>query len=340
MNRYLVIETAYLGDVIISLGVAHAIKLYEPDAHITYLVRPDARTIALASPDVDHVTVFDKRGDDSGLAGITGKAQELNALGFNTVIALHSSDRTRKLVGQLGASTKVGFAGALDSVLTQTVQDSGWKNRYQRALLPLKLLYGETLDLSILPRILGTKRADIENFCDALPRVVSVAPGSAWTTKQWPPEYYAKLCQRLVDQGIGVIVAGGPEETQIGLEITRFGDRVLNMAGNATLLEAAFAISRSKLLIGNDSSPTHLAIAVGTPTLTLFGPTVPEFGFAAPESLGESMGIDLWCRPCTPHGSSECPVHTHACMRELTVDAVYQKAVSMLAPQPVAPESF
>lgn len=326
IKRYLVIETAYLGDVIISLAVARAIKQCEPESHVTFLVRPDAVEIAAASPDVDNVISFDKRGRESGSAGIAAKAAELNRLQLDVVIALHSSQRTARLVQQLQGPVRVGWS-ALGNMLTASVPDEGWCNRYERVLLPLTLIFGPDTPRDVLPRIISKPLPVVDDFVANASRVFSIAPGSAWQTKQWALDRYKEVALRLLESGSRVIVIGGASEKDFGAELEKLGSSVLNLAGRASLLESAYAISRSDLLIGNDSSPVHLATAVGTRSVVIYGPTVPEFGFLPPGGLGHSVEQPLWCRPCTSHGSRECPTHTHDCMNLVTVDQVLEAAL-------------
>jgi len=82
-------------------------------------------------------------------------------------------------------------------------------------------------------------------------------------------------------------------------------------------------IGRARLLVTNDSAPLHLATAMGTPVVAVFGPTVTEFGFGPLRSGDVALGVEgLECRPCSPHGPPACPLGHHRCMRELTVSAV------------------
>ncbi|MFI5264903.1 MAG: glycosyltransferase family 9 protein, partial [Candidatus Kapaibacterium sp.] len=90
-------------------------------------------------------------------------------------------------------------------------------------------------------------------------------------------------------------------------------------------------ISHSDLLISNDSAPVHIATATGTRSIVIYGPTVPEFGFAPPPDLGQIIQNEgLWCRPCASHGSNECPIHTHECMTSIKPEVVFQKAVEAI----------
>jgi heptosyltransferase II len=325
--RALIIETAFIGDVIVSLGLAPEIKRLHPDAFVAYLVRPESQQVVRACPDVDNVIVFDKYGSESGRSGIAKKADELNQLGFDTIFALHSSKRTQALVSKLNAATKAGFVG---NALTHRVEDNGWNSRYERAILPLRAIE-PVADLSTLPRLDCGVHPEAQEFASCFDHVVALAPGSVWATKQWGEDKFAALAKLLSEEGIGVIVIGDKAaRTSADVIISSVGEEnVLDLTGRATLVESGAAIAASSLLVSNDSAPAHIGVAVGTPVITIFGPTVPEFGFAPPEGKGDAIEIkELWCRPCASHGGNVCPTYTHDCMKLISAERVFERVLA------------
>jgi heptosyltransferase-2 len=120
-------------------------------------------------------------------------------------------------------------------------------------------------------------------------------------------------------------VVGGSDDVELGEEIVRAvgSHGALNACGRLTLRQSAALIGRAALLVTNDSAPLHLATAMGTPIVSIFGPTVPEFGFGPIRPGDVSLGRDgLQCRPCSPHGPLQCPLRHHRCMRDLGVEVV------------------
>jgi heptosyltransferase-2 len=326
----LIIETAFLGDTIVSLGLAREIKRLEPESRVTYLVRPVAEEVIGASPDVDCVLTFDKHGSERGLSGIRKKAKEINTLEFDTLFLLHGSRRSQALAALIQAKNKVGFEQTKHAGLTHSVKDSGWTNRYERAIFPLTALLPDA-DIHSLPKI--NPPHFIHSIFERYAHVVTIAPGSAWETKKWGDNKFFALAAKLVARNIGVVVIGGNEERELAERIHASlpEGSVLDLAGNSSFLTSAGAIAQSRLLIANDSAPTHAAVAVGTYVMTIFGPTVPSFGFAPPEGKGEVIEVDgLWCRPCTNHGSNVCPIYTHDCMEEIGVEDVLGRVLKSL----------
>src|SRR5213596_2910617 len=157
-------------------------------------------------------------------------------------------------------------------------------------------------------------------------RFVALAPGSIWGSKRWP--YYRELAERLAGS-VGILVVGGPEDAALAAEITeavaRSGGQAVSGCGRLSVRQAAEAIRRSVVLVTNDSAPLHFAQAVDTPTVAIFGSTVPSFGFGprGPRDRVVQVG-GLVCRPCSAHGPPSCPLGHHLCMKSLSVQDVLQ----------------
>ncbi len=166
---------------------------------------------------------------------------------------------------------------------------------------------------------------------------VALAPGSVWATKRWP--FYAELGAELAGEVAMVVVGGaGDHALAAAIEAGCPAGRVVDATGRLSLLASAELLERAALLVTNDSAPQHLASAMGTATLAIFGPTVPAFGFGplAPGSV--TVGVDdLACRPCDRHGPRVCPLGHWRCMREQAPDAVAARVRAMLATSPPPP---
>ena len=160
---------------------------------------------------------------------------------------------------------------------------------------------------------------------------VALAPGSVWGTKQWP--YYGELGRRLSEE-FDIAIVGGAGDAESAAEIGRLvaPERVVDAIGKLSLLGSAELIRRAAVIVTNDSAPQHLASAVGTATVTVFGPTVPEFGFGPLVPGSRVIGYDgLECRPCDRHGPRRCPLGHWKCMRDVTVDAVVRMVHDMVS---------
>jgi heptosyltransferase-2 len=162
--------------------------------------------------------------------------------------------------------------------------------------------------------------------------LIALAPGSIWATKRWP--FFPDLARELGQHG-RVVVIGSEADAPLARDISdAAGGSVVDATGRLSLLASAELLSRATLLVTNDSAPQHLASAVGTPTVTVFGPTVPEFGFGPLAPGSRVVGhATLSCRPCHPHGPVTCPLGHWRCMRELSVrDVATEALAAMRAP--------
>jgi heptosyltransferase-2 len=214
----------------------------------------------------------------------------------------------------------VGFAGSAAAITyTRRVDHPGAGHEVERLLT----LAGEA---GSAPRVsLGLTTSDYAAADEWLrahgvsPRFVAIAPGSIWGTKRWP--YYAELAAGL-DRPC-VVVGSADDRSLAGAIVAAAPGRAVSAAGELNLRASAALIQRAAVLVTNDSAPLHLATAVGTPIVAVFGPTVPDFGFG-PRRIGDiTLGQDgLACRPCSKHGPQVCPLGHHRCMRELAVETV------------------
>jgi lipopolysaccharide heptosyltransferase II len=150
--------------------------------------------------------------------------------------------------------------------------------------------------------------------------VVSVHPGSTWETKRWGPLYVAKLCDNLQKQyNCQILLLGGTEE-QDYLSFIRNAMRgeAVNLSGKTTLKELACILYQSNLMITMDSGPMHIACAVNTPVVALFGPTAPW----RTGPFGENKNVIRKDLPCSPCFKRKCPEGHHRCMQEISIEDV------------------
>jgi len=152
--------------------------------------------------------------------------------------------------------------------------------------------------------------------------LVAVSPGAAHFTKRWPTEYWIALVQQLTERN-DVVILGGPGDREVATAIAAAGSgRAVSAAGEFTLAGTAALLKRVRVLAAGDTGVLHLATAVGTPVVGLYGPTVEQFGFFPYHARAAVLQRDLPCRPCTAHGGPTCPLGHHHCLREILPTAV------------------
>jgi heptosyltransferase-2 len=198
---------------------------------------------------------------------------------------------------------------------------------YAEALAPL----GITRAGSLHVHLSRTARTLAE---DALERVrgpiVAIAPGARWATKRWSAERFAAVADALAADGAAIVLAGGSADRDAFAAFR--ANAHCDVAADLSPLPVdalAASLARVALLVACDSGPVHLATAVGTPALALFGPTsTVRWG---PPPPGRAISLGLSCAPCSNHGGDYCPEGHHRCLADLDVDTVVRAAREMLA---------
>jgi len=326
--KVLIIQTAFLGDAIISLSLAEELRRLSPEAEISYLVRPEFAAAIKLSPSVNKVFTFDKYNTESGLEGIQKKASELNTEQFDIVFTFHNSKRTIMLIERLNAGQKIGYGE--NKVLTHNVREVQ-EPHTAKAIRLLQAILPEA-NVKTLPKLQPLESSLPKELLN-LPRpIIAIAPDSVWKTKQWGIENFLALMNRLLNEKHSIVVIGNNSKLHLFDIHKSLNTNMLNLLSQTSIEGLAAVISYSDILISNDSAPVHIATATNTPSVVIFGPTVSDFGFAPPQELGIVIeNKELWCRPCASHGSNECPIHTHECMSSISPDIVFESAMLRLS---------
>lgn len=327
----LVIQTSFLGDTVLTTPLIAELARRGP---VDVVTTPASARLLDNNPGVRSVIPFDKRGLDGGVFGFLKMARRLRAFGYESAYLAQGSMRSAALALAAGVPRRVGFAGHAGRMLyTERVE---YREDLHHSIRLLRLAKPDATSAD-RPRLYPgiPERGAVDRFLalhdvhdDGLP-LVALAPASIWGTKRWP--FYAELATALTGRA-RMVVVGSTDDMSLAEEICRAaGETSMNAAGALSLLGSAELIRRCNLLVTNDSAPQHLASAVDTPTITIFGPTVPTFGFGPLARHSETLGYaGLACRPCHTHGPRRCPLTHWKCMRELTPAAVAARVLEVM----------
>jgi len=313
----LVIQTAFLGDVVLTTPLLSALAAHHGPVDV--VTTPVAAPLLETHPAVRQVIPYDKRGSDRGWVGVRRLARRLRAVRYERAYLPHRSLRTATLALLARIPSRIGFSGGWSFLYTAAGPKPSVGHESDRLLALADEASGA------YPPHLRPTAADEQAAAAIIDGAfIALAPGSIWGSKRWP--YYPELAARLAAD-VAVVVVGGQDDVELGdaivAAIRPSGRPAVNACGRLTLRESAALIGRASALVTNDSAPLHLATAMGTPIVGLFGPTVTEFGFGPLRAGDVALGMDgLECRPCSPHGPPACPLGHHRCMRDLTVEAV------------------
>ncbi len=322
----LVIQTAFLGDVVLTTPLLTALAARHGPVDV--VTTPAAAALVETHPAVRRAVPYDKRGRDRGWGGLRDLARRLRAEGYERAYLPHRSLRTAALAFLARIPERIGFHDGWPFFYTVVRRRPTEGHEIDR-LLALAQQPAAAYAPSLQPTPEDERAAAAALSAGSIPdgsAFVAIAPGSIWGSKRWP--HYGELARRVAAQ-LPVVVVGGPEDVGLGDEIVAAveGDqgrsRAVNLCGKLTLRQSAALIRRAALLVTNDSAPLHVATAMGTPIVAVFGPTLPEFGFGPIGTGDVALGVTgLECRPCSRHGPPRCPLGHHRCMRDLTPEAV------------------
>ncbi len=295
---------------------------------VDVLCTPAASTLLANNPSVREVVVYDKRGADRGAAGFLRTASALKRRSYSVAYFAQGSMRSGALGLAAGIRDRVGFATSAGRAFYTTRITPRAEAHHAERLLSLGTrdpsrtparaelrprLYPGDAERAAVDAVLGNAAHDA--------RLIVLAPGSVWATKRWP--YYPEVARALRGRG-PIVIVGSADDRALAAEIVGAteGDAI-DAAGRLSLLASAELIGRASIMITNDSAPLHLASAMNTPTIAVFGPTTPALGFgplAEDSSVAEMT--DLPCRPCHAHGPQRCPLGHWRCMRETSAESV------------------
>jgi heptosyltransferase-2 len=337
----LVIQTSFLGDMVLTTPLLAELATR---GAVDVVATPASAPLLANHPAVRDVIVFDKRGRDDGIGGLWRFARALRTRangeprGTTLTLLAQGSLRSATLARLAGLSERVGFDTSAGRLLyTRRVRYRRDRHHAERLWrLAVGDAAADPAPETIRPRLYpgGDDRAAVDALLKPLPRdgatLLALAPGSIWGTKRWPQ--FAALAARLAPLH-RIVVIGGRDDATLAAGIARAAgeERVLDATGRLSLLASAELLGRCVALVTNDSAPQHLASAMGTPTLTIFGPTVPEFGFGPLAQKHAVTGhAALACRPCDPHGPPVCPLGHWRCMKELHVAQIEERLRALL----------
>jgi heptosyltransferase-2 len=317
--RSLVIQTSFLGDTVLTTPL---LALLAQRGEVDIVVTPASAPLLANHSAVAEVIVYDKRGRDRGVRGFARLAARLRRSRYAVAYHAQGSARSGALSFVARIPERVGFLTSAGRHFYTRRVDYIENEHHASRLLRLGTESGAMPTIDMLrPRLYpgDAERAAVDALLNEQgwkgEPFVALAPGSVWPTKRWPQ--YPALAE-LVDARVAIV--GSSADVSVASEIvSAVGGRAMDCTGRLSLLASAELIGRATVLVTNDSSPLHLASAMGTPTIALFGPTVPEFGFGPLAPSARVIGrTELVCRPCDRHGPRRCPLGHWRCMREIT----------------------
>ena len=333
MKNILIIKLRYIGDVLLATPTVRAIKAARPDVRVTMMVNSGTEDVLSGNPDLDEIMVLDK----GSLAAQSRLIAGLRARQFDTVIDLTDGDRSAFLTRISGAPVRIGFNDEhrwRGRYYTEVVQLlPGLRHRIDRDLEALKPLSIEADSKDPQLWLTPEENNSTDHLLDQLgvqrsQSIVILQPGARYWFKAWPPDRFAELADRLTSRyGCQVLIGGSDQDVGLAQQIRQMATSIpIIMAGCTTIKQFAAIAKRSTLFVGSDSGAMHLASAVGTSIVALFGPSNPrEWGPRG--GPVEVLYKEIDCRSCF---HPTCTRGEENCMKLIAVDEVFAAAERLL----------
>jgi len=329
-KNILIVKLSAIGDVIHALPVAHALKQRYPEARITWVVEKPAYELLTNNPDIDEIIVFDKPKFKSIAGVLTNGYQltkQLKAHHFDVAIDLQGLLKSAAISYLSGAPQRFVYCNAREGshLVGERVcgehQNGHVVDRYLDVAAHLDCTVGKVVfPLHITEQESRTAEAIAKQAGLQLtnPYVV-LAPGTNWASKCWPTTHFAKLADKLYDANVIPVLIGGPNDQRLAQEIIA-NTQVppIDLTGKTSMKQLAYMIKGAQAFVGGDTGPMHLAVAVGTKVVTMFGPTDPKRN--GPYGQHTVLLAPVPCQGCWQHN---CPKKMD-CLATIGVDEVYK----------------
>lgn len=331
-KNILIVKLSAIGDVIHALPVAHALKERYPTARITWVVEKPAYDLLTNNPDINEIIIFDKPKFKS-LAGLLKYSPEFSSLlkarHFDLALDLQGLFKSAAITALSGAKQRLGYCNMRE--LSQWVSRPVCGTHSQGHIVERYLDVARYLDCNVdkvvfpihitAEEAMAATQIATHAGLDVSRKYIVLAPGTNWISKCWPTNHYAQLAGRLFDSGIIPVIIGGPDDHRLATEIN-LAARILpvDLTGRTNLKQLSYIIKQAAAFVGGDTGPMHLAVALGTPVITMFGPTDPNRN-GPYQGKRQTLVVPDSCQGCWKR---VCPKQQN-CMEHITVENVFNK---------------
>jgi len=328
--RILLVRFSSLGDVLLMTPLIRALRGRHPAATLTAVTKEIWAPLLSANPHLDEVVTI------TAADSVVGLARGLRGASYSHRLDLHSSARSRML--------RLLVPGHWDSFRTRRRERRTLirqkrdtygihvpvAERYFEAAAELDVRPdGGPAELFISPA--AEARADAwlaAHQLDETAPLVALAPGAAHATKRWPLAHWRALAAHLGQAGVCTVVLGDTREREAAAcVVAASAGSSASAAGDLDLQASGALLRRCRVLVSGDTGPMHLATAVATPVVALFGPTVELFGFFPYQARATVIERSLTCRPCSSKGGPHCPLGHQRCLTEILPDEVMARTL-------------
>ena len=318
MQKFLIIQTAFIGDAVLATGIIEKIHATYPNASIDYLVRNGNQSLFNHHPFINQVLVWDK--EQKKYANLFKLIFQIRKNKYDVLINVQRFAATGFITAFSNAKMKIGFNknpfSFLFDVKVKHNVDNGLHEIERNQLLIESICSGDAHKPKLYPSQLDEDF--ISKYING--NFITIAPASVWFTKQFPSQQWLKLINELPKNFI-IYLLGGKSDIELCSIIKNYckHKNVVNLAGQLNFLQSAALMKHAVMNYVNDSAPMHFASAVNAATCAVFCSTIPSFGFGplSNQSYVVEIAKKLSCRPCGLHGKKDCPEGHFNCANEI-----------------------
>ena len=325
MPKFLIIQTAFIGDVVLATGLIEKLHQHFPDANIDFMVRKGNESLLLNHPFLNEVMVWDKK--ENKQKNLLKMWTRIRAVRYDKVINVQRFAATGMLTAFSKGKETIGFdKNPFSSLFSKKIKHVIAEGQHEIDRNH-ELIKSFTDDIPAKPKLYPT--AEDFSFTKDFKKktYICVAPASVWFTKQYPKEKWVSFIDKL-PADLQVYLIGAPSDQTMCAQIigSTVHKQVTSLAGKLTFLQSAALMKDALMNYVNDSAPLHFASAVNAPITAVYCSTVPSFGFGP---LSDKRFIvekleTLYCRPCGLHGYKACPEGHFRCALEIKDEQLLQ----------------
>jgi heptosyltransferase-2 len=322
MKKILVIQTAFIGDVVLATSLIENLHQQWREVKMDILVRKGNESLFESHPFLNQVLVWDKKNNK--YHNWVGLLFKIRSNHYDVVINAQRFAATGAWTALSGAKIKIGFdKNPFSFLFTHSVVHQFSEKGQHEIDRNHQLLSSLFLTKVAMPKLYPTASDELAVSSYQQTPYLCIAPASVWFTKQFSIEKWVDLINELPFKG-PIYLIGGPGDKLLCDQILQKINRksVVNLAGRLSFLASAALQKKAVMNYVNDSAPMHFASAVNAPVVAVYCSTLPDFGFGplSDNSFIVQTDESLICRPCGIHGKKQCPLKHFDCAKTITMD--------------------
>ncbi len=336
-KRILMVRTDRLGDTILSTPAIASLRNKFPQSHIAFMCRPYTKDVVEGNPYLDEVIIYDKYGKHKDLKGTIEFVRMLKEKKFDWAIILHPTTRAHLVTFLAGIPVRIGWDKKLSFLLTKKIPHAKQEGKKHEMQYTLDILRQINIPITIEELYFPVDYKSQQKIDEMLKshgiqkreKFVVIHPSASCPSKRWPDKYFSQLTNMIKDKlGLNVIVVAAPTESKHGQKIIEEND-VVDLRGKLSIAQIGALLSQASLFISNDSGPVHIAAALKTPVISIFGRKNPGLAPLRWRPLGENSYFfhkEVGCQKCLAHDCDK----GFLCLKEIKPEEVFELAKKIL----------